>query len=110
MFTKHQYFDSTGPAYAADGQQFSHGYTGMKARQVGGLVANRFMGWHPTAYLSSFGVEDTPQQTDRKSGTRVISLDGTLDLPGPVSVGAGSGAFSDGFESGDTGAWSATVP
>jgi hypothetical protein len=84
-----QYFDSTGPAYAADGQQFSHGFTGMKARQVGGLVANRFMGWHPTAYLSSFGVEDTPQQTDRKSGTRVISLDGTLDLPGPVSVGAG---------------------
>jgi hypothetical protein len=28
----------------------------------------------------------------------------------PVSVGAGAAVFSDGFESGDTGAWSATVP
>jgi len=27
-----------------------------------------------------------------------------------VSVGAGAGVFSDGFESGDTGAWSTTVP
>ncbi|PWB70707.1 MAG: hypothetical protein C3F15_13490, partial [Holophagae bacterium] len=28
----------------------------------------------------------------------------------PVSVGVGAGVFSDGFESGDTGAWSVTVP
>jgi len=27
-----------------------------------------------------------------------------------VPVGAGAGVFSDGFVSGDTGAWSATVP
>ena len=84
-----QYFDATGPAHAEDGQQYSHGYVGMKARQVGGLVANRFMGWHPTAYLSSFGVEDTPHETDRKSGTRVVSVEGKVDLPGPVSVGLG---------------------
>jgi hypothetical protein len=84
-----RYFEAQGPAYDADGLQYSHGYVGMKARQVGGLVANRFLGWHPTAYVGSWGVEDTPQETDRKSGMRVISLDGSVAFPGPVSVSAG---------------------
>ncbi|HMV66611.1 MAG TPA: hypothetical protein PKA64_07150, partial [Myxococcota bacterium] len=84
-----QYFESSGPTWDTNGVQYSHGYVGMKARQVGGLVANRFMGWHPTAYLGSFGVEDTPNDIDRKSATRVISVDGLVELPGPVSVGAG---------------------
>jgi hypothetical protein len=84
-----RYFEAQGPAYDADGLQYSHGYVGMKARQVGGLVANRFLGWHPTAYVGAWGVEDTPQETDRKSGMRVISLDGSVAFPGPVSVSAG---------------------
>jgi len=84
-----RYFEAQGPAYDAQGLQYSHGYVGMKARQVGGLVANRFLGWHPTAYLGWRGIEDTPQETDRKSGTRVISLDGDIALPGPVSLNLG---------------------
>lgn len=84
-----QYFEATGPAYSEEGLQYSHGYVGMKARHVGGLLANRFFGWHPTAYLGATGVRDEPQTTDRKAGTRVISLDTDLRFPGPVSVGLG---------------------
>jgi hypothetical protein len=84
-----RYFDATGPAFDANGLQYSHGYVSMKARQVGGLLANRFMGWHPTAYLGAMGVYDTPHDLARKSATRSISVDGEIDLPIPLSIGAG---------------------
>ena len=66
------YFDAYGPAYGEDGLQYSHGYVGLKAQQAGGTLLNRFLGWHPTAYVSLFGVTDNPQDMSRKSATRVI--------------------------------------
>lgn len=84
-----RYFEAQGPVFKDDGTQFSHGYVGMKARQVGGLATNRFLGWHPTAYLGSFGLENAQHDIDRKSGTRVISAEGDIELPGIVTVGAG---------------------
>lgn len=84
-----QYFEAQGPAYLDNGQLYSHGYVGMKARQVGGLLANRFLGWHPTAYVGAMGISDTPQETSRKSGTRVVSAVVEGHIPGPVSVSAG---------------------
>ncbi len=66
------YFDSYGAAYRGDGMQYSHGYVGMKAAQVGGLLADRFMGMHPTAYVAMFGVDDNAHRTDRKGGTRAL--------------------------------------
>jgi hypothetical protein len=84
-----RYFDATGPAWSEEGLQYSHGYVGMKARQVGGLLGNRFLGWHPTAYLGAYGVSDSPHDIARKSATRTISAEGRIDLPGPVSIGAG---------------------
>ena len=89
------YFEAQGPAYADDGLQFSHGYVGMKARHVGGLLTNRFLGWHPTAYVGMFGVSDSPHETARKSGTRVITANGHINIPGPVSIGAGWWWLSD---------------
>ncbi len=89
IFGEVSYFEAQGPVYRANGQLDSHGYVGMKARQVGGLLANRFLGWHPTAYVGTFGVEDTSQETDRKTGTRVVSAQFNMSPRGPVSFGAG---------------------
>jgi hypothetical protein len=83
------YFEAQGPAYLENGQLYSHGYVGMKARQVGGLIANRFIGMHPTSYLGSFGVETSPQDMDRKSGTRTVTAQVDAAIPGPVSVSFG---------------------
>jgi len=75
------YFDSLGPAYLSNGLEYSHGYVGMKAQQVGGTLADRFMGWHPTAYVGGYGVDNTPNNIDRKSGTRAIHGSVGYDLP-----------------------------
>ena len=83
------YWESMGPAYGNDGLLRSHGYVGMKARHVGGLLTNRFLGWHPSAYVGSFGLENMPQETSRKSGTRVISANGHVSFPAPIELGLG---------------------
>ncbi len=67
------FFQADGAEYGADGLMTSHGYVGMKARQSGGLLADRFMGWHPSAYVGMFGVSDDAHVTARKAGTRVVS-------------------------------------
>jgi hypothetical protein len=95
LYAEATYFQSTGPAFTEDGLQFSHGYVGMKGRHAGGLLANRFMGWHPTAYVGSFGVSDSPQDTSRKAGTRVVAVNTQISLPGTVSFGAGYWFFQD---------------
>lgn len=106
-----RYFEAQGPVYKDDGTQFSHGYVGMKARQVGGLAANRFLGWHPSAYLGAFGLENTPNDIDRKSGTRVISLEGDVELPGIFTIGAGYWFLQDtGLTALDTGNVDNIVP
>ena len=52
----------------------------MKARHAGGTLANRYLGWHPTSYVGMFGVDTTPQDMNRKSGTRVIQLKAGYDF------------------------------
>lgn len=74
------YFQATGAQYAQGGLQYNHGYVGMKAQQVGGILADRFLGWHPTAYVGMFGFTDNPQDMSRKSGTRVIHGGAGYDL------------------------------
>ncbi len=67
------FFRADGPTFDADtALQSSHGYVGMKARQVGGTIVDRFLGWHPTAYVGMFGISDNPQDMSRKSGTQAI--------------------------------------
>lgn len=84
-----QYFDALGPGYQADGLQFSHGYVGMKAQQVGGQLFNRFLGFHPSAYVSLNGIADTPQEPSRKSGTRSVHVGADYELPGMLGFEAG---------------------
>jgi hypothetical protein len=67
------FYRALGGAYSEDGLAFSHGYVGMKGAHIGGTITNRFMGWHPSAYVGSYGINDTPHNTDRKSGTQVLS-------------------------------------
>lgn len=68
-----QFYNALGAANGTDGLQYSHGYVSMKGQQVGGLIANRYMGWHPSAYVGMFGYEGTPMERDRKAGTRMLS-------------------------------------
>ncbi|MDG1483047.1 MAG: hypothetical protein P8R54_25880 [Myxococcota bacterium] len=71
-FGRLEFYQASGATYDADGLMDSHGYTSMKARQVGGTIADRFMGWHPSAYVGMFGVTDSPHDITRISGTRSI--------------------------------------
>lgn len=89
------YFDAYGPAYSDDGMQYSHGYVGMKGQQTGGLVVDRFMGWHPTSYVGMYGVSDSPHDVDRKSGTRVIHAGAGYALAQGLWFDAGWWFFQD---------------
>ena len=71
-FGRLEFFQATGAVYDADGLQTSHGYVSMKARQVGGTITDRFMGWHPSAYVGMFGISDSPHDITRISGTRAL--------------------------------------
>lgn len=84
-----RYFESQGPVYAQDGLLDSHGYVGMKGRHIGGALTNRYFGMHPTAYVGLFGVSNSPNATDRKSGTRVIHAGARYRGLGPATLSAG---------------------
>jgi hypothetical protein len=84
-----RYFESQGPVYAQDGLMDSHGYVGMKGRHIGGILTNRYFGMHPTSYVGLFGVDNSANDTDRKSGTRVIEASGEYHGLGKTSVSAG---------------------
>jgi hypothetical protein len=82
-------FYAPGPAYARNGLQYSHGYVGMKGNQVGGTLLDRFLGWHPSAYLGRDGVADTPNDTDRKAGSAFAHAEGSYELASGLSFSAG---------------------
>ena len=84
------FFTADGAEYDPDtALQSGHGYVGMKARQVGGTITDRFMGWHPTAYVGMFGISDNPQDISRKSGTQVIHASAGYTLPFGLGFSAG---------------------
>jgi hypothetical protein len=84
-----RYFESQGPVYAQDGLMDSHGYVGMKGRHIGGALTNRYFGMHPTSYVGLFGVDNSPNDTDRKSGTRLIHAGAKYRGLGPATISAG---------------------
>ena len=87
------YFDAFGAGYANNGLLFSHGYVGLKGRQAGGLLFNRFLGMHPTAYVSRMGVTDNPQDQSRKAGTREIHA--AVDAKLNTQISGVGGIFVD---------------
>ncbi|MCB1167334.1 MAG: hypothetical protein KDK33_14325, partial [Leptospiraceae bacterium] len=79
------YFYAQGGKYLTDGRQYSHGFVGFKAKQMGGILADLNWGNHPTAYTDDDGVDDLPfgdtyGSPSRKSGTEVKHLGLTVDL------------------------------
>lgn len=66
------YFNALGAAYSADGLLYSHGYVGMKGQEFGGVLMDRYLGMHPSAYVGMFGIDDTQHAPNRKSGTQVV--------------------------------------
>mgnify|MGYP000362341730 CR=1 FL=1 len=89
------YFDAYGPAYGEDGLQYSHGYVGMKAQQAGGTLFNRFLGYHPTSYVSLFGVTTNPQDMSRKSATQVVHARAGYELDMGLTFSAAWWMMSD---------------
>ena len=89
------FFRADGPEFGEDGLQTSHGYTSMKARQVGGTITDRFLGWHPTSYVGMFGISDNPQDISRKSGLQVIHATAGYTLPVGLGVSASWWTFTD---------------
>lgn len=83
------YFMAFGPGYTDNGLLENHGYVGLKAQHVGGHLTSRFMGWHPTSYVGSWGISEDMHTRDRKGGTQVIHAEAAYHLPGPISVSAG---------------------
>ena len=67
-----QVFYSMGPRYDDKGNQISHGFVSFKSNQVGGLLLNRYWGMHPSAYTANNGIESSPHDYERKSGTMFI--------------------------------------
>lgn len=96
LFAELSFFDAYGAGYAANGQQFSHGYVGMKGQQVGGQLLNRFMGWHPSAYLGRNGVSDHPQDIERIAGTRVLHAEAGAELAFGLQGSVGWWMLQDG--------------
>ncbi len=89
------FYQALGATYDDEDRQISHGYVGMKGRQAGGQIADRFLGWHPAAYVGMFGISDNPHDISRKAGTRVLSARAGYDLPGPIGFDAGFWMFQD---------------
>ena len=83
------FFYALGPAFGEDGMQYSHGYVGMKGQHMGGTIMNRFLGWHPSAYVGMFGISDDPHEIDRKSGSMVASASAAYEWKGKLEFGVG---------------------
>lgn len=76
-----RFFHAQGGAYSSDsGVQYSHGFTSFKGDEVGGLNLERYLGFHPSSYVSVNGVADHPNDMDRKAGTRFFQLSLGLDI------------------------------
>ncbi|MFB6265253.1 MAG: hypothetical protein ABEL76_16765 [Bradymonadaceae bacterium] len=68
--SRFRYFHADGGRYHPDsGIQYGHGFVGFKGAQIGGMTLGRYAGFHPSAYLGTQGIHDSPQQTERISGT-----------------------------------------
>lgn len=80
------FYQSQGAVYTSDGLLWSHGYVSLKGRQVGGLLTDRFLGWHPSAYVGSFGLSHDLHEPDRKGGTMIAHAGAFAELPAPIRI------------------------
>lgn len=92
-----QYFRADGASYGSnDGIQFNHGFVGFKGAHVGGGIADDTLGWHPSAYVSATnGVDQTPQDQQRKGGTQSIFAGLELGIMDKADLTAGVWLLQD---------------
>lgn len=68
-----QFFMADGAQHTGDlGLQYNHGFTSFKGSQIGGLAIDRVAGWHPSAYVSTQGIAESPNDRERKAGTMLL--------------------------------------
>ncbi|MDH5716533.1 MAG: hypothetical protein OEZ22_02720 [Spirochaetia bacterium] len=62
-------FYSSGPVYDEYGIQKSYGFTSFKGSHAGGLLFNKYNGFHPSAHTETSGIQFNSYGYERSSGT-----------------------------------------
>lgn len=82
-----QFFMADGAQHTGDlGLKFNHGFVGFKGAQAGGLATDRVAGWHPSAYISTLGVADSPNDRERRAGTMMLTAGVGTELLEKIDV------------------------
>ncbi len=61
-----------GPEYSQNGLRFQHGFVGFRGRRIGGLNADRYAGWFPSAVMSAGGLNFREHEPARARGTQSL--------------------------------------
>lgn len=72
---------SEGGKYFTDGRPYSHGFVGFKGDHAGGILSDLNWGMYPSAYVDDDGIDDTPFERQRKSGTFIRHLGAAIGKP-----------------------------
>ncbi len=67
-----EFYRADGATYASDGVEFERGYVGGRGARIGGLAIGRQAAWRPSAVMDAFGIDATPHDVSRSSGTQFI--------------------------------------
>lgn len=68
------FFYGQGPKYDKNGNMVSHGFIGMRGDRIGGLLMRRYWGVRPSGYVGYNGIDDTPFDANRKSGSMLAHV------------------------------------
>ena len=98
LYPQLEFFYADGTRYTeAEGLPFNHGFVSFKGAQAGSgsLLANRYGGWHPSAYIGYNNLTNTPQDKTRIAGTMLIGGKMGLGLLELVRLDLGAWYFQD---------------
>jgi len=65
-----EFYRFDGSTYASDGLEFERGFVGFKGARIGGQTVGRLSGWRPASHVDPAGVQHTPHDLQRASGTQ----------------------------------------
>ncbi len=92
-----EFFRADGASYSSsNGVLFNHGFVSFKGNHIGGLAMDDTAGWHPSAYVGSYrGVENAPQEQERRGGTQTLHAQVGFGQVGAYRVNAGVWHLTD---------------
>ncbi|MFN3199351.1 MAG: hypothetical protein ACE366_13190 [Bradymonadia bacterium] len=61
-----------GAKYGSDGLEYERGFVSFRGNRVGGFAIGRLSVWRPSAALDTFGVDASPNELFRVSGTEFL--------------------------------------